>query len=82
MIGYLLPYLEACISRRAPGFSDGSVPSVIYLEIKPRDTLLNYAHGTTNSVDPDQAVYRGLSDPGLHCLLWPICTRGSDCCGI
>ena len=45
------------------------VPSVIDFEIKPRDTLLNYAHGTANSVDPDQAVHRGLSDPGLHCLL-------------
>ena len=76
MFGYSLPCHEACITNnllkhclRAPGFSDGRVPFVIYLEIKPRDTLLNYAHGTANSVYPDQTVHRGLSDPGLHCLL-------------
>ena len=74
MIGHLLQlpgglHYSLKHYRRAPGFSDGRVPSVIYLEIKPRGTLLNYAHGTTNSVDPDRAVHRALSDPGLCCTL-------------
>ena len=74
MIGHLLPlpgglHYELKHCRRAPGFSDVIVPSVIYIEIKPRGTFLNYAHGTANSVDPDRAVHRDLSDPGLRCSL-------------
>ena len=84
MVAYSLTWRPALLIEPLPQGSRvfGKVPSVIYLEIKPRGTLLNYAHGTANSVDPDRADHRGLSDPGLCCSLWPICLRGSDPCGI
>ena len=40
-----------------------------HMYFKTRCTLLNYAHGTANSEDSNQAVHRGRSGPGLHCLL-------------